>query len=413
MAGDRLILNRFSEVTIFNDERMEPALLVGACIRGHSTRYTIVDAKSEPELFERLRPFARVDVEAYALCTPMFGEDNPLLRRRFEPEWRPRLRALGLLVPRRRLPKRVRYEAPLGLEIPALAPRAIADIDDGAPDLVVNPGFHYVGAGELPPALRRRIRRFPCGYAAPDVWVHDAGTHVLSPYWVERDLAATLRRLVAGEALKRLSPEVIRALRAADVLIEPSRLAQRQESWRWLATDGAASLRERGFLVVKGALPPLQVAAFRRYYRSMIEQGFMPFVDRRNARRFVTHNEPAAMFFHHQLTALMQRAVGRALKPNQLAVSAYTGGAVLPIHTDGANSDWNISLQVDFAPEPDGETSWPLLLGEDPATGKPNPVCLALGDCVIYRGNGVPHGRPRLPRNLRSTTIVFHFGERS
>ena len=82
--------------------------------------------------------------------------------------------------------------------------------------------------------------------------------------------------------------------------------------------------------------------------------------------------------------------------------ASYLAGAVLEPHRDRAQCELSISLQIDYAPEPEGDTPWPLLI-------EGRAVPLGLGDALVYRGRELTHARGALPEGHASASIFFHY----
>ncbi|HKU24427.1 MAG TPA: hypothetical protein VJQ54_03090, partial [Candidatus Sulfotelmatobacter sp.] len=118
------------------------------------------------------------------------------------------------------------------------------------------------------------------------------------------------------------------------------------------------------------------------------------------------HNEPVARFFHHQLTSIFSQVTGTELKPSYVYLASYLSGADLKKHTDREQCDYSITFCLDFSPEPELATSWPICLQTSSGTVK---VYQALGDGLAYRGTQIPHFRTALRQGCTSTSIFFHY----
>ena len=144
----------------------------------------------------------------------------------------------------------------------------------------------------------------------------------------------------------------------------------------------------------------------RRYYRRLIRRGRVALGDYQSERRYVAHNEPVARFFHLQLAGVVEQLVGQPVKPSYVYFASYQSGAKLQRHADREQCEFSLTFCLDYSPEPDKATPWPLHL--ETSRG-PVAVEQALGDALLYRGRELPHWRNRLPDGHISTSIFFHY----
>jgi hypothetical protein len=205
-----------------------------------------------------------------------------------------------------------------------------------------------------------------------------------------------------------LDPDVRRALIAADILVPRDRAAQVR---RWDAELEAARrcYRENGYAVARRVLPPLHVAALGRYYRALIEEGFVSFGDGQVPRRYWRHQEEVLRFFHLQYWRFFERIVGASIKPSYGYLGSYRPGAVLERHVDRAQCELTASMLVDFTPYRGGPTGWLLYLEENVNPRETFAIDQALGDVVIYRGRELAHYREALPDGCTSTSFFLHY----
>jgi len=161
-----------------------------------------------------------------------------------------------------------------------------------------------------------------------------------------------------------------------------------------------------GFATLRDFIHPFQLAALRRYYRYQVRVGAFGLGDLQSPLRYVVHNDPVARFFHRQLAAAVSDVVGYRLRPSYVYLGAYQPGAQLPRHTDRRECEITMAVCIDYSPEPDRETSWPLQL--DTHLGLIG-IYQALGDGLIYPGTVLPHLRGVLPPDCSSTSLFFHF----
>jgi hypothetical protein len=94
------------------------------------------------------------------------------------------------------------------------------------------------------------------------------------------------------------------------------------------------------------------------------------------------------------------------VKPSFTYLIKYLEGAALESHRDRDQCAVTAVLQVDFDPEPSGPTPWPLIFLTP--TG-PEPVSLALGDLLVFRGTAIEHYRDPLACGRSSTNLAFCF----
>jgi hypothetical protein len=137
------------------------------------------------------------------------------------------------------------------------------------------------------------------------------------------------------------------------------------------------------------------VAAARRFYRGLIEEGFLPLGDAEWPDRYFATKEPLAHFFHQQLTAVVSRVAGEPVKPSFCVFASYRPGAELPPHRDREQCEYSLSILIDHSPEPTDVSPWPLYL-QPPDASAATPVAGGLGDGVLYYGREVTHFRERL-----------------
>ena len=117
------------------------------------------------------------------------------------------------------------------------------------------------------------------------------------------------------------------------------------------------------------------------------------------------HNEPLARFFHHQIASVMSALAGEELKPSYVYLASYLSGAELKKHTDREQCDFSMTFCLDYSPEPEAATPWPIQLQTKNGMVA---VYQALGDGLAYRGTRLPHYRGVLGEHQTSTSIFFH-----
>ncbi len=273
--------------------------------------------------------------------------------------------------------------------------------------VLVNPDCWFSWEGPLPPDKAARVE-WPENFFPSDriVWVEDAATHAIWPFWVGEEYFEYLRRMAPGRLVRENLPFHVRwVLTQANVLIGPEDAAQRRQQWdEWVT--GFATTFQQGYVVLENLIHPFHLGALRRYYRHRTRRGFYSLGDEQVGRRFAEHNEGVARFVHRQLVGAISDVSRAALKPSYAYFVSYLSGADLAKHTDREQCDYSITTCIDASPEPDDESPWPIQLDTGPATAK---VYQAIGDALVYRGCSVAHWRERLPDGFTSTSLLLHY----
>jgi len=298
-------------------------------------------------------------------------------------------------------------ELPLHL-IPRAWPESTLARDQVDRPLWLNPDCLLLSNGSVPPELehhRDLLRNF--SLQSTVAWVRDPATDCLQPFWIGQSLAAFIWKLKMGEAKPVfMPPHVLSVLSAAGILMDEESAKHRSENWSKIVNKGRTQFKDKSYFPLRSLIHPFHVAALRRYYRQAIRRGAIRLGDEQSSRRYVAHNETVASFFHHQLANAVSAVVGEPVKPSYVYMASYLSGAELKKHVDRAQCEFSVTLCLDFSPEPDLATSWPILLDTPEGTVT---VYQALGDGLVYRGTQVPHYRNRLAKGYTSTSIFFHY----
>lgn len=271
--------------------------------------------------------------------------------------------------------------------------------------LFVDSGCNVCSAGRVPDELIEQQEQLACfALQGTIAWVRDPANELLLPFWVGTRLGSAIRSLLPEEPAERfLSRDDRRILAAAGIL-------RRKDVLRQYQPLDDCPLRKtfsaKGYVALPDLIHPFHIAALRRYYRCLIRKGLVHSGDRQCPRRYAAHNEPVARFFHYQLAKVVSAIAGELVKPSYVYFSSYRGGAELIRHTDREQCEFSLGLCLDFSPEPERETSWPLCLDTPEGTVA---VYQELGDGLLYRGTRLPHYRDVLDDGLTSTSIFFHY----
>lgn len=274
--------------------------------------------------------------------------------------------------------------------------------------LFLNPQCSVLPAGQVPAELEPRRHLLENFYLQATVaWVRDPATDSLQPFWLGPRLEAVVSGIRAGEPVPASLPENVRSLLAdAGILTTEDHAERRVADWDEVVKNGNRQFQEKGYIPLRNLIHPFNLAALRRYYRHAIRRGEIQLGDHQSPRRYVAHNESVARFFHHQIANAVGMIVGEPIKPSYVYLASYLSGAELKKHTDRQQCEFSVTLCLDFSPEPELATSWPIRLDAFDGTVT---AYQALGDGLVYRGTKVPHYRNVLAEGHTSTSIFFHY----
>jgi hypothetical protein len=280
-------------------------------------------------------------------------------------------------------------------------------------DLAVSANCVLCEPGQLPEELQLHsapnASEWWDGFACDDAhtaWVKSP-FGAWRPFWLDAALADDLGTWQAAGRIPSSLPALLeRALVAARILTTAESEASAEAAWAESAREGRERFARDRFLPLADLVHPYHLGELRRYYRRLIRRGNLPLGDSQSPFRYIAHNEPVARFFHQQLTKVVSAMAGEELQPSYVYFASYTGGAELERHTDRAQCEVSLSLCLDYAPDPDEATPWPLMV--DTAHGTVT-VRQALGDALLYRGCELPHYRRRLAEGHTSTSWFLHY----
>jgi hypothetical protein len=296
-------------------------------------------------------------------------------------------------------------------ELPVhLLPRSVNSqlrSEDGT-ELYLNPACKLLAAETLPEAFAYQKEIFAAfALQGAIVLVRDERTGSCLPFWLGPALEKAVQGLRVNEPVLAAIPQEVRSVLAAAGILIPRQQSEQptSENQDWI-TKARASFGENGYAPLPGLIHPFHVAALRRYYRCLIRKGMIRLGDEQSSLRYVAHNEPVARFFHQQIALALSAVAGQPLKPSYVYLASYLSGAELKKHVDREQCEFSITLCLDFSPEPELATPWPICL--DTANDKVT-VYQALGDGLAYRGTRLPHYREQLGLGQTSTSIFFHY----
>jgi hypothetical protein len=273
--------------------------------------------------------------------------------------------------------------------------------------LFLNPQCSVLPPGRVPAELEPHQDLLKSFHLQGTIaWVRDPATRALHPFWLGPRLEAVVSRLRAGEPVPDSLPGDMHLLAGAGILTQEGRAERRLAEWAEVVRKGACRFREKGYVPLGNLIHPFNLAALRRYYRHAIRRGTIRLGDEQSPRRYVAHNESVARFFHYQIANAVSAIAGEVVKPSYVYLGSYLSGAELKKHIDRPQCEFSVTLCLDFSPEPELATSWPIRL--DTLEGTVT-LYQALGDGLVYRGTKVPHYRDALEEGHTSTSIFFHY----
>ena len=283
-------------------------------------------------------------------------------------------------------------------------PRLFRPDEHGA--LIVNPSCWFSWQGSPPKHIAARIHHAKFLSSPLVVWVDDAATGAVWPYWIGHEYISYLAPAVAGQKLPNSIPASVQwVLSRAEILVTRDHARQRRQEWSAMLGARIGYFRP-GYVALGNLLPPFHLGALRRYYRSLIHLNSLTLGDSQVQRRFVAHNEPVAGYIHRELVHGVSGIAGTRLKPSYSYVAAYQSGAELHRHTDREQCDYSVTLCLDATPEPLEQSPWPIYLDTSEGTVG---VWQYLGEGLFYRGRQLPHYRHRLATGHTMTSLLLHY----
>jgi hypothetical protein len=396
-----IVVNPRVDLKLVDAASAVTAVTVSAPVRGRSLQVTTIERTMEPGVFGALLVHAATN-GALGLPTDLSADEHA------------RLVDIGFLVPQDRVPKPVWFSCDLSDPLTELIPRrdryARADVNG---DLVVNPTLHHFGSAGPPPVVRGSVtlaNRFQKDRA----WIRVERPSVSAPcvYSYSPDTDGYVGALVPGGPVRNTLPaDARRKLSEAGVVQTPDELTAQRNARERNLQIATRALHDDRYTLLRHLVTPLQLAAVRRYYREVIAEGFLPFGDAEWPNRYFSSRDPIGYFFHHQLTALVSEIAGERLKPSFSFFASYHPGSVLPPHRDREQCEYAMSLLVDYSPEPEDTSSWPIYV-QPPGALSAVPVWLGIGDAVLYYGREVLHYRERFTQaDYCSCWFLFYVPE--
>ena len=282
------------------------------------------------------------------------------------------------------------------------------EIDNSFSSWRMNPNCFFIHDEQMPSALAAEIAPIKSFLRGEKIiLLQDPALRAWWPYWIGETFSSIFECAESGEvAIQDLTLEQRKILASAFLLLPSREISRREKQWLDAIPYAQQYFAQNGYIPIRRLVPPFLVAALRRYYRFHIRSGHLKLGDSQSTRRYIAHNEPIVRYFHRQLTYAISTIAGKPLKPSYVYAGCYQEGAELKKHKDRAQCEYSFTFCLDYSPEPQNETSWPIHLDTSEGTIT---VFQAIGDALVYRGCQLPHYRHRLAQGHTSTSIFFHY----
>lgn len=323
--------------------------------------------------------------------------------------WIRRLKERGLLTPANGAPSPDRFQCSLDDGRPDLVPRRLLRTRRHR-SLFVNSSFRYIEGHALPEGFVDPSAVVARTGDVPKAWVRDPFSQAYFFYEVGTERYRKLLRTLSpgAPAPETLDGELKETLLQTAIIAPAADPGETAAASDAVLRASASEFREKRYTVLRKVLPPLFSVSLRRYLRSLVDAGFVAFATDAVATRYMLHKGIVTAYLQVQLRDLISRIVGEPINPSVNYLSCYREGSFLKRHTDRAQCEFSASMLVDFSPEPEDLSDWPLHLeGEDPAEAYQ--IDLGIGDMVVYKGRELVHYRNVLPEGRFSTSVFLHY----
>jgi hypothetical protein len=388
-----MIVNPFLDLSLAYEEGSVTAITVRAPVKGEGLKVTTIDRNRDPELFGLLVIYCHS--KGADLFDSITESERELLN------------SLGFLVTEIQVPRSVYFSCDLD-DMPAdlLPHRAHARSQslDGHGELIVDPTFQHLGNATTPV-----VRKYKLSNPFPEdrSWLSIVdGLSAPVFYSYTPDTRTTVESLSVGQPVpKSLSSDIQRKLFEAGVLRPRGEISSRSQIRERERAAAHESLVGKHYVVLHEIVHSVQLAAIRRYYRELIDEGFVRFGDPEWPDRFLSARDGLAYFFQQQLTPVISEIAGEKVKPSFSFFASYRPGSELKAHRDREQCHYALTIMLDHN-QPEDLSSWPIYVH---APGEPDavPIRLNLGDGLLYFGEEVLHYRPPLTNGHSTHWFLF------
>ena len=392
--------------TIFEPkEGAVESVRVLAPIRGEGLRTTIV-SKSDPEFFGALLQKRIADARGWPFQIP------EKLQNRFQ--------EAGLLVQENELSRPVNFSCDLNQDLLRFVPKRtpIVHPENLSTNLILNPSLDYIGDSATVATTNTKLFQAPLKMDANFTekerhWylVPEPAQYAPRLYSMSDDQHRILQSISPGGSVPSngLDPSLLKIFCEAEIFVSPDYLQTIAARIQNRIQTCSNQLQSKRYTILPFLFHPFQLAALRRYYRALIEEGYLRFGDDKWPLRFYTPLDPVAHLYHQLAHPVFAAITGKELEPTFLFFASYRPGAELPVHRDREACEFSSSILLDFVPEPEDLSPWPLNVELLDPPGEIVPVYLGIGDMLLYYGRELRHYREPFKEGEASTTWLFFF----
>ena len=168
--------------------------------------------------------------------------------------------------------------------------------------------------------------------------------------------------------------------------------------------------------IVNNVIDKELLSLLQNYYKDTIDSNTWELGDRQS-NRYKAHNEPMSRFLHYEVLPLIEKIVGKSLKPTYTYLSAYVKGADLPPHTDRPDCEYTVSFVVD---KPEG-SNWNIYVhrpqqpvkhkgryDEKPSLEECEAVDCEAGGLMLFQGTDHIHFREELEHDYYNVLLLHY-----
>lgn len=168
--------------------------------------------------------------------------------------------------------------------------------------------------------------------------------------------------------------------------------------------------------VVNNVLNGELLDLLKEYYKETISKNVWALGDRQS-NRYKAHNEPMSRFLHYECLPLIERIIGKSMKPTYTYLSSYVKGANLPPHTDRPDCEYTVSFVVDkpegsnwniYVHKPQQEVKHKGRYDEKPPLEECEAVDCDAGGLMLFQGTDHIHFREELEADYYNVLLLHY-----